>query len=146
MLKTLTKLFERDLDRLASEVAAFPETQLWALGGTVRNSAGNLALHLTGNLQHFIGAQLGKTGYVRDRAFEFSGKVTQAALLAEIETAKAAVSQALSAMEDKALEDAYPMEVFGHEMTTGYFLVHLQGHLNYHLGQINYLRQLLPSE
>ena len=50
------------------------EEDVWKIKEGISNSAGNLTLHLLGNLNHFIGATLGNTGYVRERDKEFSLK------------------------------------------------------------------------
>ncbi|MCU0407234.1 MAG: DUF1572 family protein [Ignavibacteriaceae bacterium] len=87
MIETLTQLFLRDLEKLKTEISSFKdEKKIWELSGDIKNSAGNLCLHLCGNLQHFIGAVLGNSGYVRNRDAEFSRKnVTIRDLVAEIE-------------------------------------------------------------
>ncbi len=146
-LESLQKLFSRDLDSLATEISLYPtEKSLWLLGGDIKNTAGNLCLHLCGNLQHFIGAVLGKSGYARNRDAEFADKhVPKEKLLAEIEATKKAVSETLRVLDASVLEKAYPIQVFGEPMTTEYFLIHLAGHLNYHKGQINYHRRLLAA-
>ena len=145
MLKeTIRSLLTRDLARLAAEVEAYRnETNLWRTEKGISNSAGNLCLHLVGNLNTYIGATLGNTGYVRNRELEFSQKnVSRTELLEMIRVTTATVDTALAGCEDAELEKEYPVKVFDHEMTTGYFLVHLVAHLDYHLGQINYHRRL----
>lgn len=143
-LKGLSDLFERDLDRLTRELNAYSEeADLWILRGDINNTSGNLALHICGNLKHFVGAIMGNTGYVRQRDLEFSLKdVPRAELIQNIEETKQAVSQSLAGMSPSRLEEDYPLEVFGKPMSCAYFLIHLSGHLNYHLGQINYHRRL----
>lgn len=144
-LTSFQKLILRDLDSLATEISSYPtEESMWLLLGDIKNTAGNLCLHLCGNLQHFIGAVLGNTGYVRNREAEFADKhVPKEKLLAEIEATKKTVSQTLSQMDASELQEEYPIQVFGAPMTTEYFLIHLSGHLMYHKGQINYHRRLL---
>ncbi len=143
MLTELSALFLRDLDRLRLEVLAFEsEDDLWVKKNGISNSAGNLALLITGNLQHFIGHILGKSSYIRNREAEFNTIVTRAHLLAEIENTKAALDSTFKNLNANTLNANYPIEVFGNPMTTQYFLIHLSGHLNYHLGQINYYRRL----
>ena len=145
MIQTLTKLFLRDLEKLKTEISSFKdEKNIWKISGEIKNSAGNLCLHLCGNLQHFIGAVLGNSGYVRNRDAEFSRKnVPLKELLSEIDETTKAVEKTLKELKEENLEKIFPINVFGYEMTTEYFLVHLTGHLNYHLGQINYHRRLL---
>lgn len=144
-LESIQKLLLRDLDSLAKEISLYPtEESLWLLQGDIKNTAGNLCLHLCGNLQHFIGTVLGQTSYVRNRDAEFADKnVPKEKLLTEIEATKKAVSETLGKLEASALNKEYPLQVFGEPMTTEYFLIHLSGHLTYHKGQINYHRRML---
>ena len=132
------------MDKLEEEINAYKEeSQLWVVKGEIKNSAGNLCLHLTGNLQHFIGAVLGKTGYVRNRDAEFTDKhVPRTRLIELIGTSKKVINQTLNQLTDENLMDNYPLQVFGKEMTTRFFLTHLTTHLTYHLGQVNYHRRL----
>ena len=141
----LIELYERDLNKLKTEIEQFPnEADLWKTSGEITNSAGNLCQHLVGNLQHFIGATLGGSGYVRDRDSEFASRnSSKAELLKEIDTTLAVVKETLGKLSDDDLAKTYPIEVFGAPLTTGFFLTHLTTHFNYHLGQINYHRRLL---
>ena len=145
MIPTLTKLFLRDLEKLKTEITFFKdERNLWQISGGIKNSAGNLCLHLCGNLQHFIGGVLGNSGYIRQRDAEFSRKdVPVKELIVEIESTIKVVEKTLNELKEETLQKKYPIDVFGYEMTTEFFLVHLVSHLNYHLGQINYQRRLL---
>jgi uncharacterized damage-inducible protein DinB len=146
--EALIPLFERDLDNLIKEINNYDrEEDLWIKEGTISNSAGNLCLHIVGNLNHFIGKTLGGTNYIRDRESEFTLRdVPIAEMIEMIRSAKNVVLIVLRNLTDDALRKTYPIEVFGYKMTTEYFLVHLFGHLNYHLGQINYHRRLLIVE
>lgn len=146
MLKeTLIEIYERDLNKLKEEIGLYGnETDIWRVDGAILNSAGNLCLHLTGNLQHFFGAVLGGAGYVRDRDAEFATKgVARDKMLAEIDTTLAVIKTTLENLTDEDLARTYPIEVFGKPMTTAFFLTHLATHLNWHLGQIDYHRRLL---
>lgn len=144
-LKNYLNLVNRDLDKLSKEITSFKNEEIiWVIGKGITNSAGNLSLHICGNLQHYIGAILGKSGYKRDRDFEFSAKrINREGLLIEIQKTKDAVNSTLEQLTDESMQEEYPLEVLGYKMTTQYFLIHLHGHLNYHLGQINYHRRLL---
>lgn len=141
----LQKILLRDLTLLEEEINQYTtEESLWVVKGDVKNSAGNLCLHLCGNLQHFIGTVLGNTGYVRNREAEFGSKgVPKADLIREIQATKKAVEHTLGKLEASKLDEIYPIQVFGEPMTTGYFLIHLATHLTYHRGQINYHRRLI---
>ena len=148
MIKELITIFERDLYKLKQEVAAFQsEENLWKTTGNVTNSAGNLALHLTGNLNHYVGHLLGNTGYVRDRASEFGSKlIPSEELISGIDQVSETVTQTLRNLHEEDLSRPYPEQVFGYEMTTSFMLIHLSTHLSYHLGQINYLRRVLEKK
>ena len=145
LIQTLKSLFNRDLNKLKEEIESYQiESQLWLIDKNISNSAGNLCLHLIGNLNTYIGAELGKTGYVRDRPLEFSLKnVSKKELISKIDQTILVVNNALDSVTETDLERIYPQIVFEKEMTTGFFLVHLSTHLAYHLGQINYHRRLI---
>ena len=145
LIETLKSLFNRDLNKLKIEIESYQsENQLWAIDKNISNSAGNLCLHLMGNINTYIGAELGKTGYVRDRPLEFSLKnIPQSELITKIEETILVVNNTLNSLSEADLELIYPQIVFEKEMTTGFFLVHLSTHLGYHLGQINYHRRLI---
>ena len=144
-METLIQLFDRDIEKLRLEIESFTNQEnLWKTEGNISNSAGNLVLHLIGNLNHFIGAVIGNTGYVRNREAEFDDKkIDRKALLKMITDTKVVVSSSLESFNRKKLHDTYPIQVFGEDMTYEFFLIHLVAHLNYHLGQINYLRRIL---
>lgn len=146
-INSIKSILIRDLTTLETEIRSYSnEAHIWTLDGDIKNTAGNLTLHICGNLQHFVGAIIGKNGYIRQREEEFGRRdVSTADLLAEIEHTKKAVTSALDQLSDEDLERTYPKEVFGQPMTFSYFLIHLTGHLMYHLGQINYHRRLLAS-
>ena len=145
LIKTLKLLFDRDLKRLRAEIALYQdERNIWRVENRIANSAGNLCLHLIGNLQTYIGAEIGKTGYVRNREQEFSLKdVPREQLLNKIDDTIAVVDSALDQLTDDVVAHVHPLLVFEEKTTTGYLLVHLTTHLTYHLGQINYHRRLL---
>ncbi len=145
LTEILTQLYDRDLKKLRAEIELYDnEADLWKKPGNVPNSAGNLCLHLNGNLQHFIGAILGQSGYVRDREAEFSlTDIPRETMLADVDNTLAVVKSTLAKLNEVDLSGNYPIEVFGYPMTTGWFLVHLSTHLTWHLGQINYHRRML---
>jgi uncharacterized damage-inducible protein DinB len=141
----LISLFEKELDNLTEEIKAYEQDEhLWKVADGISNSGGNLCLHLTGNLQHYIGATLGESGYIRNRDAEFKLKnIPKQKLLEEIENSKRIVTDTLEQVSKKELDSDYPIQVFDEPMTTEFFLVHLLKHLSYHIGQINYHRRLL---
>lgn len=143
--ESLRSLFNRDLNKLKTEIEAYQnEENLWKTDNNIANSAGNLCLHLVGNINNFIGAQLGNTGYIRHRELEFSLKdVPRAELIEKVEATIAMIDSVLPQLSEEDLKKEYPLVVFESKMTTDYFLIHLVAHLDYHLGQINYHRRLL---
>ncbi|WP_312297437.1 DinB family protein [Chryseobacterium sp.] len=143
--ESLRSLYNRDLNKLKTEIEAYQkEENLWKTDKNISNSAGNLCLHLIGNLNHFIGAQLGNTSYIRHRELEFSLKdIPQAELIEKVEATIAMIDSVLPQLSEDDLKKEYPLVVFESKMTTDYFLIHLVAHLDYHLGQINYHRRLL---
>jgi hypothetical protein len=137
----------RDLRTLRREVEAYPdETLLWQTVPGISNPAGTLALHLAGNIQHYVGKQLGGTSYVRDRPAEFSRRnVPRAEILAEISAAERATTL-LERVEETTLERDFPETIGGSTLQTGDFLLHLVAHLNFHVGQIDYHRRVVTGE
>ncbi|GAB3556865.1 DinB family protein [Spirosoma fluminis] len=145
--QSFVTLYARDLSRLTQQIEAYnDERVLWEIRPGIINSAGNLCLHLIGNLNTYIGDNLGKISYVRDRPAEFSDKhIPRAILLNRLQETKTRVTSTLEKLTDDQLGNLFPDEVLGYPMTVHYFLVHLAGHLNYHLGQIDYHRRLLTQ-
>jgi hypothetical protein len=138
----------RELDSFAREVELFPDdTVLWKTLPGISNSAGNLALHAAGNLQHFIGAVLGATGYVRDREAEFNRRSgTREELKAELAKAREVVDRVLNRISDDDLRAVYPEPIRDRRLVTGDFMLHLATHLAFHLGQIGYLRRAVTGD
>lgn len=145
MVESIKSLFTRDLNKLKTEIESYQNEEIiWKIDKNILNSAGNLTLHLVGNICHFVGAILGNTGYVRNRELEFSLKdIPRQELILQIEKTIEVVNSSLEKLSEENLKKEYPLEPLGYTMTTEYFLIHLIGHLEYHLGQINYHRRLL---
>ena len=143
---SLLSLFTRDLNKLKEELNAYSnESNIWKTETGISNSAGNLTLHLIGNLNHFIGSVLGKTGYVRQRDLEFSKKdIPRATLISDLDTTIAMLTSVLGTLSNEELDKEYEF-MKDKQDSTGHFLIHLFGHLSYHLGQINYHRRLLDK-
>lgn len=146
LIETLKTLFERDLRKLRLEIEQYQsEDAIWRIEKNIPNTAGNLALHLVGNLNGFIGATLGHSGYVRQRDLEFSLKgIPKAELMKQIDDTIVVLNATLDKLSLDDLAKDFPEPVFGGKtVTTEYLLVHLASHLGYHLGQVNYHRRLL---
>lgn len=134
----------REMVTLRKEIEAYPSDEsLWKVVPGISNSGGTLALHLAGNLQHFIGAVLGGSGYIRNREAEFSVRgLSRAEVLNLIDQATGSLTHTFRSLTDEVLGRQYPERVGKVRLTTGDFLVHLEGHLAYHLGQIDYHRRI----
>lgn len=146
-IETLKVLFARDLKRLRKEVELYNnENNLWRVEKNIANSAGNLCLHLIGNLNTYIGKEIGKKDYVRDRELEFSLKnVSRTELLDKIDETIQIINKSLDKLDESTLKNEYPILVFEEKTSTEYMLIHLATHLSYHLGQINYHRRLIDN-
>jgi len=145
--EVLIQLYERYLKKVRAEIEQYEnDADLWETADGISNSGGNLCLHITGGLQYLIGAVLGETGYVRDREAEFTEKsVPRDQLLARIDTTIDSVTSTLAKLTTADFEKPYPLDILGHPMTSEFFVTHLVGHVNYHLGQINYHRRILAG-
>ena len=148
MLTTILKtVYIRDLTILRKEISLYTnENSIWKTDKSISNSAGNLCLHLVGNLNTYIGAVLGNSGYIRNRDLEFSLKnVPRNELLSKIDKTIIVVENTLSQLQDTQLSTEYPVLVWEEKTSVAYLLIHLATHLGYHLGQVNYHRRLLDN-
>jgi uncharacterized damage-inducible protein DinB len=145
---TLRALFKRDLEKLKNEIGLYrDEKNIWRAEGGITNPAGNLCLHLVGNLNTYIGANLGNTGYIRNRDQEFSLKdISRTELILNIEKTIVVVQDTLLTLTDDQLKKEYPWLVWEEKTSTEFLLVHLATHLSYHLGQVNYHRRLIDGK
>lgn len=143
----LAELYRRDLTRLTQELALFPgDAYLWKTLPGVKNAAGNITLHLEGNLRTYIGHHLGGIAYQRDREYEFSATGMPASgLIARIDSLKPVIPNIVENLPDAKLDELFPEPMWGAPRINRLFLMHLYGHLNMHLGQIGYLRRILTG-
>lgn len=147
MIKDLKDLFEKHLDQLIQEIAAYKnEEKLWLVEGDIKNPPGNLVLHICGNLNHYIGATLLHTNYERHRDNEFMDKgVSRKELIQKIVDTKAMLSDFFTKTDVEVLFTVYPRDYYGEHKDIGYVTSILIAHLAYHIGQINYHRRLLDA-
>ncbi len=144
----LTRLLLRELDAFQREIDLFPDdASIWAVLPGISNPAGTLALHIAGNLQHFVGAVLGGTEYVRDRPAEFAVRdLPRERVTAELSAAADAVRRILPGVADDTLRAPYPAPVNDLTVRTDLWLMHLVAHTAFHLGQAGYLRRCLTGD
>ncbi|HTK37986.1 MAG TPA: DinB family protein [Pyrinomonadaceae bacterium] len=135
---------EAGLRKLKNEVDQYGDGEsFWTVSDGVNNSAGNLCLHLLGNLNHYIGAKLGDSGYVRDRPSEFSSKnVPREEILQRIDQTIGIVKESLEKLSEQEISNAYPSDEGEEPRSIARELLRIANHFNYHLGQINYARRL----
>jgi hypothetical protein len=147
LTRELAALFARDLTRLQQEIAAFSGDQaLWQAVPGVTNPAGNLVLHLEGNLREYIGRQLGGIAYTRQRGLEFSQQgFTCEDLAARAAQLSATIPGVIASLTEEQLNAEFPERVAGSPLSSRQFLFSIYGHLNYHLGQIDYIRRVLTA-
>jgi uncharacterized damage-inducible protein DinB len=145
MIEALITIFNRDLNKLKSEIELYDnENDIWKVQKGITNSAGNLCLHLVGNLNSYIGNVFLKTDYVRNRELEFSLKdIPKSELIEKIEQTIKVVNDSLNMVSEEELKTDFPLLVLKEKMSTEFMLIHFTTHLAYHLGQINYHRRLL---
>ncbi|HSM05139.1 MAG TPA: DinB family protein [Longimicrobiales bacterium] len=143
----LRRILLRDLDTLRAEVEAYGDDgDIWAAPSGIRNTGGTLALHLAGNLHHYVGAVLGGTDYVRDRPGEFGDRdVPRTEILARVSAARDVVDRVLAELPEERLDEPFPVEIAGVTPPTGRFLMHLAVHFGYHLGQLDYHRRFVTG-
>jgi hypothetical protein len=148
MTNDFRKILTRELRAWQRELEAYPdERQIWALPPGAVNSAGTLTLHVSGSLLHLIGAQLGETGYVRNRDAEFADRdVPRTQLVRQLEQTIAMIDRVMGSLESGVLDRQFPIPVGGRVLPTRMLLIHLCGHLSYHLGQVDYHRRLITGD
>jgi uncharacterized damage-inducible protein DinB len=146
-IETIAAMLARELRALRREVAAYPDdASLWQRPEGIANPGGALAHHLAGNLRHYIGARLGGSGYVRDRAAEFERTdLGREELLGLVDAAAEEVARAFEAVAPDDLGRDFPDPIAGGRLGTGEFLTHLLAHTAYHLGQLDYHRRIVTG-
>ena len=148
LIKSSAIILERDLKKVIHEINQYEdEKSLWTIRGEIKNSSGNLALHIAGAVHHFIGSVLGNNGYIRNREREFSDKnIETSVIINQLNKAIEILKEVLNKMTDEDIEREFPEKPGGNTMTVGFFLIHFISHINYHLGQINYNRRIQEKQ
>jgi uncharacterized damage-inducible protein DinB len=138
----LTAEIEGLRDAIREAADSLSEAEFWSKPVQPGNSVGHLVLHLTGNVNHFVGAQLGNTGYVRDREREFNTTVvpTKSEALRLLDSAVSTFREVVTALPPERFAEPHPEARLGNVLDA---LVHLVGHFAIHRGQISYIVRLV---
>lgn len=147
--KQCATLMVRELRAFGAELDLFPDDETpWKTAPGITNSAANLALHVAGNLQHFVGAVLGHTGYLRNRDLEFSrSSGSREEVKKELAAAIRAVEETMPKLTAEVLASDYPLKMIeGKRIETALYLHHLCSHASFHLGQAGYARRVLTGD
>ena len=147
LIEYLQLTIPRDLDTFQREIELFPsDDAVWQTVPGITNPAGTLALHVCGNLRHYLGANLGGSGYVRDRHAEFHLRgIPRRELVENLLGTGEVVTRVLQTLTPESLLAPYPEPVAGVQRTD-WFLLHLGTHLAFHLGQAGYLRRMITGD
>lgn len=140
----LTEELEKLRDQVRTLAEPMSERDFWTKPLDPGNSVGHLILHLTGNLNHFVGAQLGGTGYVRDREREFteSQPPSKSEAMQNLDDAVATFRKVVSGLSAEQLAAPHPEARLGIVMNA---LLHLFGHFALHRGQMSYIARLVAK-
>ena len=143
----LARYYKEAQQKVHALVEPLSDEQVWSKPYPYGNSIGHLLLHLTGNLSYYIGAEIGRTGYVRNRPLEFSDATRhpKLLLLQAFDAAISVVIAALQAQHDDDWGKAYTakgMEDGGDRFTA---FLRCAGHISHHTGQMIYLSKQLAS-
>ncbi|HEV8060032.1 MAG TPA: DinB family protein [Gemmataceae bacterium] len=149
LLSTVREALAAKMDEYFAEIVQITDplsdAQLWKKPVAPGNSIGHLILHLTGNLNHFAGARLGGSGYVREREREFTEThpPLKAALIANLKAAVATFRRVVMGLSAEQLVAPFPEANFGNTMNA---LLRLVGHFALHRGQMTYLARLVGGK
>lgn len=145
LVKDLAELYVNDVKAFIDNLNEIPEDKLWNAPKHIPNSAGILAQHIAGNLNHYIGKALGKTGYKRNRDAEFRiSDKSKSDLIEDLQDVIKMLRTVIPDISEEQLDAPLPVNA-PHSRTTRKALLHFYRHLNYHLGQLNYLKRMIAN-
>lgn len=141
----IANFYQRDIQKVIDEINLFnDDSNIWKTSGSTKNSSGNLVLHLVGGLNHLIGTTLANTNYVRNRNLEFEQKdIERVQLIEQLKELSFMIDKTINSISEEQLNNSFPIFFDKENATIKYVLIQLLLHINYHLGQINYLRRVL---
>jgi uncharacterized damage-inducible protein DinB len=148
LIRDFTCDYQTSAKNIHGLVDPLTEEQIWTKPYPYGNSIGNLVLHLTGNLNYYFGAEMGGTGYVRNRPLEFAetSRIPKDELLKRFDEAIAVVAAVLLQQSESDWSAAYSakgMEEIGNRFSA---FLHCAAHLYHHTGQMIYLVKELERQ
>ncbi len=141
-------MLNRELKSFCKEIEMLPnEESLWDVMPGITNPIGTLALHVAGNLRFFLGAVIGGSSYKRDRDAEFSIRgMSREQVIKELNCAMEEIEEGLKLVTESMLSEKYPVALHGISIPTSRFLLGLEAHTAFHLGEVGYLRRIMTGE
>jgi uncharacterized damage-inducible protein DinB len=135
------RYYQHTAEKVRALVEPLSEEQIWARPYPYGNSIGHLLLHLTGNLSYYIGAEIGQTGYVRNRPAEFTdpARHPKATLVRNFDAAVATVIATVQRQSESDWAAAFAGKGLEFAGNRFFAVLYCAGHLSHHTGQIMYL-------
>lgn len=148
LIHELSRYYQERGDKIAELVQPLSLDQIWTRPYPYGNSIGHLLLHLTGNLNYYIGAEIAGTGYVRNRPLEFSdtARHSRDVLLKDLATAIDMVRSTLEKQADSDWSASYSAKGMEQAGNRFYVFLNCAAHLSHHTGQMIYLCKQLAVE
>lgn len=148
LIQDFSRNFQRSARTIHGLVEPLTEDQVWTNPYTYGNSIGNLVLHLTGNLNYYLGAEMGGTGYARNRPLEFdpASRIAKTELMKRFDEAIAVVVAVLAKQTEGDWGSSYSakgLEEIGDRLS---MILQCAAHLYHHTGQIMYLVRELEKQ
>ena len=138
--EVLANRYAANLARICELASPLTEQQFWAKPYPYGNSFGHLVLHLTGNLNYYIGAQIANTGYIRDREREFS-EAAPPDKTAALKRLEDAVKMVIETIHSQSSDQwAKPYSAVNTNCGNRLDIVfHCAAHMQHHVGQMIYI-------
>ncbi|UCC89168.1 MAG: DinB family protein [Anaerolineales bacterium] len=137
------QLAVREIERYAQSlielIDPLSQDQLWSRNGGIPNSIGTLTRHLTGNLNHYLGAGILRNGYVRERDREFTEtSLPKATIVSDLRAAVEVAKEAVDAIGEREVTQPYTAPSGEEYESLAYHIVRVATHFALHCGQADY--------
>jgi len=142
------QLSVKEIKRYAGELIdllePLSEDQIWSTEAGIPNSIGILTRHLTGNLNHYLGAGILKNGYVRDRDIEFGETgIAKQQLISDLQAAVEVAQKAVEVIDEADVAQPWRTPCGQDYESLAYHVVRLSTHFAHHCGQADYTAHML---